>query len=177
MTEISAAEAAARLGVKRETLYAYVSRGQLARERRRGSRGSVFDANEVEVLAARTRRGGRAGALEIVVASGITSLEGDRLHYRGRDAADLAGSSPFEAVADWLWTGDAAVLAKRPHWPPAEWSGAVALGELLEDPGLLVLVDPDAGVRDRDGDHRRGTREGCVVRAPPGGGPTTPCAQ
>ena len=31
MALISAADAAARLGVKRETLYAYVSRGQLMR--------------------------------------------------------------------------------------------------------------------------------------------------
>jgi citrate synthase len=120
MTGIGAAEAAARLGVKRETLYAYVSRGQLTRERGTGGRESVFDSSEVDALAARTRRGGRAGALEVVVASGITSLEGDRLRYRGRDATDLAATASFEAVAEFLWTGDAAVLSRRPRWPAAE---------------------------------------------------------
>jgi citrate synthase len=119
MSGIGAAEAAARLGVKRETLYAYVSRGQLARQRGTGGRESVFDSAEVDALAARTRRGGRAGALEVVVASGITSLEGDRLRYRGRDAADLATSSSFEAVAEYLWSGDPAVLSRRERWPAA----------------------------------------------------------
>jgi citrate synthase len=119
MTEISAAEAAARLGVKRETLYAYVSRGVLGRRRRARGRGSVFDADEVDALAARVRRGGRAGALEVVVASALTSLEGDRLRYRGRDAVELARSATFEAVAEFLWTGQAGVLATRPRWPDA----------------------------------------------------------
>jgi len=125
MRSIGAAEAAARLGVKRETLYAYVSRGQLSRKRGTGGRESVFDGSEVDALAARTRRGGRAGALEVVVASGITSLEGDRLRYRGRDATDLAASASFEAVAEFLWTGDADALSRRPHWPAAE--GGVGL--------------------------------------------------
>jgi citrate synthase len=119
MTEITAAEAAARLGVKRETLYAYVSRGVLRRRRQARGRGSVFDSDEVDALAARVRRGGRAGALEVVVASALTSLEGDRLRYRGRDATELARASTFEAVAEFLWTGEAGVLTTRPRWPEA----------------------------------------------------------
>src|SRR5258708_25915679 len=99
MTGIGAAEAAARLGVKRETLYAYVSRGQLTRKRGTGGRESVFDSSEVDALAARTRRGGRAGALEVLVASGITSLEGDRLRYPRPGATHLAASASFQAVA------------------------------------------------------------------------------
>jgi len=120
MSAIGAAEAAARLGVKRETLYAYVSRGLLRRQRGVGGRESVFDAAEVEALATRSRRGGRAGALEVVLASAITSLEGDRLRYRGHDAAELAASASFEAVAEFLWSGDAEVLATRPRWAPVE---------------------------------------------------------
>src|SRR5579864_1239722 len=127
---ITATEAAARLGVKRETLYAYVSRGQL--NRRRGTRGagsggraSLFDAAEVDVLAARTRRGGRAGALEVVIASAITSLEGDHLRYRGHDATELAGTAPFEAVAEFLWSGDEGDLRRRPRWAVVD-TGATA---------------------------------------------------
>lgn len=49
-------EAAERLGVKPETVYAYVSRGQLASRRTPGGRGSTFDAAEVDALARRTGR-------------------------------------------------------------------------------------------------------------------------
>ena len=52
-------EAARRLGVKPETLYAYVSRGQLTRHRAPGERRSRFDRAEVERLAGRARRGRR----------------------------------------------------------------------------------------------------------------------
>jgi citrate synthase len=113
---ITAGEAAARLGVKRETLYAYVSRGLLTRDRGTGGRMSLFDPAEVDTLAARTRRGGRAGALEIVIASAITSLEGDRLRYRGRDATELAATARFESVAEFLWSGDEADLRRRATW-------------------------------------------------------------
>src|SRR5579885_2282826 len=88
--QLTAAEAAARLGVKKSTLYAYVSRGLLASTRRAEGRGSLFDAAEVEALAQRTRGGGRAKGLEVVVATGLTLIEDDRLFYRGRDATELA---------------------------------------------------------------------------------------
>jgi len=130
MADIGAAEAAARLGVKRETLYAYVSRGLLRRRPAPGGRVSVFDSAEVERLARRTRRGGRAGALELVIASGITSLEGDRLRYRGRDVAGLVGASTFEAVAEFLWSGDPSVLSTRPRWPAIE--PAARLGDAAD---------------------------------------------
>ena len=49
MALISAAEAAARLGVKRETLYAYVSRGRIAaRPDPDDPRRSLYSAEDVE---------------------------------------------------------------------------------------------------------------------------------
>ncbi|AXH34374.1 DNA-binding protein [Humibacter sp. BT305] len=54
LPRLTAAQAASRLGVKPATLYAYVSRGMLARER--DAHGSTFDALEVEAFAARRRR-------------------------------------------------------------------------------------------------------------------------
>src|SRR5712691_1292618 len=48
---INAAEAAQRLGVKPATLYAYVSRGMLARRRGDDGRSSLFEADEVARLA------------------------------------------------------------------------------------------------------------------------------
>ena len=52
---LTAAEAAQRLGVKPATLYAYVSRGVLRRDKTPGGRGSLFDSDEVERLARRGR--------------------------------------------------------------------------------------------------------------------------
>ena len=57
---IPAAEALARLGLKPQSLYAYVSRGLLtARADPLDSRRSLYRAREVEALAARRRRSRR----------------------------------------------------------------------------------------------------------------------
>src|SRR3984957_3378450 len=52
---LTAIQAAQRLGVKPATLYAYVSRGVLRRDRAADGRGSLFDAEEVKRLARRGR--------------------------------------------------------------------------------------------------------------------------
>jgi citrate synthase len=105
---LSSAEAAARLGVKPATLYAYVSRGLLRSRRDGPGRGSSFDLAEVERLArrGRGRRGGPDGATEIAIASRLTAIEDGRLRYRGLDAVELSATRSFEEVASWLWTGD-----------------------------------------------------------------------
>ena len=68
---LTAAEAAARLGVKRSTVYAYVSRGLLERTRSLDGRTSLFDASQVDHLRA-TRRRAAEGEVETVIASAIT---------------------------------------------------------------------------------------------------------
>ena len=99
-------EATRRLGVKPETLYAYVSRGVIRSERVPGQRRSRFLTADVERHAARSRIGGRAGGLEVVVETQLTLLEPEgRLSYRGWDVVDAVGSASFEEVASWLWTG------------------------------------------------------------------------
>jgi citrate synthase len=117
---LSSAEAASRLGVKRATLYAYVSRGLLRSQRAPDRRTTTFDPAEVERLARRGRRRGRldppgvaaapgpqgrAGAGELAFTTGLTSIDGGVLRYRGLDASALAGRYSFEQVAGWLWTG------------------------------------------------------------------------
>ncbi|MES9620284.1 citrate synthase [Streptomyces tuirus] len=118
---LSTREAAELLGVKPETVYAYVSRGQLSSRRVSGGRGSTFDAGEVEALARRNRRdssggsgpsgsgsgdsgGGRSGG-ELSVRTRLTLIESDRYFFRGVDAVDLATRHTYEEVAEWLWTG------------------------------------------------------------------------
>nr|WP_092887145.1 citrate synthase [Actinopolymorpha cephalotaxi] len=101
---MTTAQAADLLGVKAETVYAYVSRGVLTRHPGADRRSSRFDRIEVERLARRNRRGGRAGALEVVVDTGLTLLDPEgALYYRGRDAIALARTESFEAVAGLLW--------------------------------------------------------------------------
>ncbi|MFG2401889.1 citrate/2-methylcitrate synthase [Streptomyces lydicus] len=104
---LSTREAADRLGVKPETVYAYVSRGQLTSRREPGGRGSTFDAKEVDALA---RRGGRrepsgAGG-ELAVRTGITLIDRDHCYFRGVDTSELAAHHSYEEVAEWLWTGE-----------------------------------------------------------------------
>lgn len=116
---MSTDEASRRLGVKRDTLYAYVSRGVLTAHRQAGSRRSAFDAGEIEALArrGRPRRTSRPAALDLVVETGLTRIADHRLLYRGRDACHMAETCPFEEAAEWLWGGTGAAAAGdwRPH--------------------------------------------------------------
>ncbi|MGW1203653.1 citrate synthase [Streptomyces cyaneofuscatus] len=100
-------EAAELLGVKPETVYAYVSRGQLSSVRAAGGRGSTFDAEEVRALARRSgRREPSPAGGDLVFRTGITLIEDDRYYLRGIDATELARRHSYEVVAEWLWTGE-----------------------------------------------------------------------
>jgi len=103
--ELTSAEAAARLGVKRETLYAYVSRGVLTRRTGPDGRSSRFVAAEVDRVAAGRRSPRRPGELATELRTSLTSTTGHRLVYRGYDAVALADHERFESVATLLWTG------------------------------------------------------------------------
>ncbi|HET6358830.1 citrate synthase [Streptomyces sp.] len=99
-------EAAARLGVKPETVYAYVSRGQLSRRRDPTGRGSTFDAKEVDALVRRGRREPSSGSdVTQRIRTRITLIDKDRYYFRGVDATELARRYGYEEIADWLWTG------------------------------------------------------------------------
>lgn len=114
MTEaprLTTAEAAARLGVRPETLYAYVSRGAIERRRTPGG-VSTYAARDVERLA---RSGRRSKALPpVVFPSSLTLIEQGRFAYRGTDAVDAATGHRFEQVAEWLWTG---TWTEETRWP------------------------------------------------------------
>src|SRR5262249_13714170 len=70
---------------------------------------SRYARHEVERLAARSRRGGRAGGLEVVVDTSLTLLDpAGALYYRGHDVTRLARESTYEAVAELLWGGEPA---------------------------------------------------------------------
>ena len=127
---LTAAQAAQQLGVKPATLYAYVSRGNLRRDRAVDGRSSLFDAREVERLARRGRPRRPVGVADITVESAITEIAGDRLRYRGLDVIRLAASRTFEDVAELLWTGElpATRPGRRAAQPPgpAPWRATPA---------------------------------------------------
>ena len=114
MTEwIGTAEAARRLGVKQATLYSYVSRGVLRRRTGADGRASLFDAQEVEVLARRGRPR-LPGPGELVIESALTEITGDRAFYRGHDITALAAQRDLEDVCWLLWTGS--LTAQHGSW-------------------------------------------------------------
>ena len=127
---LTAAQAAQQLGVIPATLYAYVSRGILRRDRAVDGRSSLFDAREVERLARRGRPRRPVGVADITVESAITEIAGDRLRYRGLDVIRLAASRTFEDVAELLWTGElpATRPGRRAAQPPgpAPWRATPA---------------------------------------------------
>lgn len=117
---ITTTEAAQRLGVKRATLYSYVSRGQLRSERRPGQQESRFDRGEIDALASSARP---AGAPQPVlrfrsVATAVSAQRDGDLFYRGQPLAQVATLSLEAAAA--LVMGDAeAAPSNLPEVSPA----------------------------------------------------------
>lgn len=131
---LSTRQAAERLGVKPETVYAYVSRGLLSRRRSAGGRGSTFDAAEVDALAAAARRpaaAAREAAPEAMcVRTGITLIEPEACWFRGVDARELATARSFEEAAEWLWTGRLTPGLRFTAPPPLLQAARAAAGAL-----------------------------------------------
>jgi len=126
---LAATDVLDRLGLKPQTLYAYVSRGLLAaRPDPADSRRSLYRAEDVAALAARRGQSRRrsevaAGAMtwgEPVLSSAISTVRHGRPWYRGRDTLLLAETETLESVARLLRGGDGVTLKRsdRPD-PPA----------------------------------------------------------
>ncbi len=102
-------EAARRLGVKMATLYAYVSRGLLVSHPSPTGRRRLFDVDEVERLARRSRQGKAVETRMATITTGITQLTDDGPVYRGLPGHRPGHPIPFEEVAEWLWESTARV--------------------------------------------------------------------
>jgi citrate synthase len=121
---LTATQATARLGVKPQTLYAYVSRGLVRRERPPGSRTSRYARSDVERLAERGRPRVREGAPEVVIDQAVTALDpAGHLAYRGWDATRAAVDARYEEVAAWLW---GSTIGPNEHWSSDRAELAVA---------------------------------------------------
>src|SRR5215813_469473 len=121
---LSAREAAGRLGVKTDTLYAYVSRGLLCSVAVPDSRERRYRPEDVERLRAGrgSGRGTRSEPLTPVIDSSICLIEDGRFYYRGQDAARLAETATLEDIAELLWG------AEGPH-PATSGSLSRSAGE------------------------------------------------
>jgi citrate synthase len=143
---VSADEAMARLGVRPQTLYAYVSRGRVGAQpdptdpRRRRYRASDIDSLRARKL--RSRRVADVAAAAIawgdpVLDSAITTIADGRLYYRGRDAERLARTETLEGVARLLRGGHGVALktAERGAPPSADTMRARAFAALAARAG------------------------------------------
>jgi citrate synthase len=145
LPRLTTAQAAARLGVKPSTLYAYVSRGLIGSTRAEAGGGSTFDALDVEQLAATRRRGresaspdhGRGRPL-MVLDSALTLIEDDELYYRGVRATDLARNVGLEAAVDVLWARSSSAAGRAFHTSTEVVGSARAAGDLLGPAARLI---------------------------------------
>jgi citrate synthase len=124
---------ASKLGVKPQTLYAYVSRGRIeARPDPSDPRKSLYSADDVARLLERKSQGRKPadvarGAIswgEPVLASAITDVAGGRLYYRGADASVLARTETLEQVALRLWGCEDAAIFDREPGPKVRMKGS-----------------------------------------------------
>lgn len=112
---IGRGEALARLGVKTQTLYAYVSRGRIAaRPDPADPRRSLYAVQDIarlsgepveddETTAVHHRVSRTASRGEAEICSSLTMISGGRLFYRGLDATQLSETATLEDVARRLW--------------------------------------------------------------------------
>jgi citrate synthase len=129
---VTTAEAAARLGVKRETIYAYVSRGILHRQVAMDGRTSLFDPVELDAVRL-GKRDKTDGELRTVIATSITHVSDDALTVRGHDLLGLITQGrTFTEIADLLW-----LSSDSEQWPAPDASVATALNGV---DGLRTIV-------------------------------------
>jgi citrate synthase len=162
---LTARQAAERLGIKLDTLYAYVSRGRLQSVSLPGSRERRYRVEDVETLLAaregeRPVRSTETEALMPVIGSSICLIENGRLFYRGKDAIRLSEWATLEDVATLLWRAeeDTDLDADRPEAFP----GNISASGLIErcQIGLTAVADEDLPAVDltRTGVIRTGRR-------------------
>lgn len=117
-TWISMDEACQRLGVRAQTLYAYVSRGKLeAMTDPADTRRSLYRAEDVATLARRKQAGRKHETLatntlfgaEPSIATALSTFYRGRLLFRGHDAVQLASTTTLEQAAQLFWASDEAI--------------------------------------------------------------------
>src|SRR6476469_6400212 len=121
MTQEEACEA---LGVRKQTLYAYVSRGQIeVQGDPQHANRNLYRAADITTLLkkrslGRARKNIAASTMawgEPIIDTSISTITRGRLYYRGQDAVQLAASATLEDVARLLWN-----VTEVPHFASFE---------------------------------------------------------
>lgn len=130
----SASQAAARLGISRQTLYSYVSRGLLRTypgDSHRERRYRIAEVDQLAIQRSHARSPIRAARDSLnwglpVVESSICCIDAGHLFYRGKNVLSLIETHSAEDIAALLWqypkeeifVRDAPSGAKIPAWRP-----------------------------------------------------------
>lgn len=136
MTEwLTREEALARLNVRPQTLYAYVSRGRIGMQPDEADpRRSQYRADDIAALATRRARGRSPQAIaesaiawgEPAITTSISTVLHGRLVYRGKDAVAFSATATLEEAAALLWTSDLPVSFASLTPSPVRQSGTPA---------------------------------------------------
>ena len=122
-TWITMEEARAALGVRPQTLYAYVSRGRIGvQPDPQDPRRSLYRAEDVNGLVRRKADGRSRATLaattlfgaEPSVPTAVCAISGGRLYYRGREVSALAAHATLEQAAQCLWACEEAMQLPMP---------------------------------------------------------------
>jgi len=151
---LTARQTADRLGIKLDTLYAYVSRGRLRSVMVSGTRERRYRSEEVEALldgrsGAKPLLGADPETLMPVIGSSICLIENGRLYYRGQDAVRLSDHATLEDIARLLWLDEgSAELADQGG--PARSANTASISGLIErcQIRLIALGDEDLSALD-----------------------------
>ncbi len=155
---LDARQATAFLGIKRETLYAYVSRGLVRSVPSEGGRGRLYFRSDLEQLKARhdarAGHGAVAGSAlrwgEPVLDSAITRIDPELGPvYRGQPAIELAERGvELEAVASLLWGGPLEPTRFEANGPGIPARIAAEIGRDPSPLARLAVVVPLLATRD-----------------------------
>lgn len=155
---IDRAEALAALGVKPQTLYAYVSRGRIEmRPDPDDSRRSLYRSEDVQALINRRVRGRRSAAIaastiawgEPVISTEVATIHHGKIYYRGQDAVVFSTFATLEATAALLW--NASQPADFSDLEQASEGSFLCLARLAHDGPHLLGRTPDRWHSDASG--------------------------
>ena len=162
---VARSEALRTLRIKPQTLYAYVSRGLIRRQRGPDGRQSLYNRHDIAGIRAKSvARSGHGPAAasaahwgEPLLVSSITEITAQGPRYRDHLALDLArAGTTFESLAQYLWTG---ALKRVTRWPSPQRIPAVVatlteifrrhpdmhVRQLLAEFVLLFAIENDDG--------------------------------
>jgi citrate synthase len=147
---IDASLAVERLGIKKASLYSYVSRGLIRVTEKPGEpRARLYHAQDVDALADKKqmRRPAKAVARALdfglpVLETSITRIEAGRLFYRGVEATAFAEQHTLEQTAELLWQlqPDETAHFQFDSSQVPNWNNTSKIaGALATDRGMVLL--------------------------------------